>query len=179
MLYVFFFSSRRRHTSCALVTGVQTCALPIYFERAHLIGAAAAVARSAPGIMLRAGVTVRAAGFVGGAFGGVLGAETLEIIPAAIIFGGVRFAEIPAFGAVRRLGRRAIARIGAAVPVAEAHLLRLARRAIGAPAGKTPVVGSLGAAHSIPSSGWRLKLLAEWAEKPSPRACSRTPAPRV
>src|SRR3546814_3906019 len=25
-----FFSSRRRHTSCALVTGVQTCALPIY-----------------------------------------------------------------------------------------------------------------------------------------------------
>src|SRR3546814_6362139 len=31
MFYVFyfFFSSRRRHTRCALVTGVQTCALPI------------------------------------------------------------------------------------------------------------------------------------------------------
>src|SRR3546814_4115231 len=28
-LLVVFFSSRRRHTSCALVTGVQTCALPI------------------------------------------------------------------------------------------------------------------------------------------------------
>src|SRR3546814_10178430 len=28
----FFFSSRRRHTRCALVTGVQTCALPIYIE---------------------------------------------------------------------------------------------------------------------------------------------------
>src|SRR3546814_6153637 len=27
--YIFFFSSRRRHTRCALVTGVQTCALPI------------------------------------------------------------------------------------------------------------------------------------------------------
>src|SRR3546814_8902660 len=27
----FFFSSRRRHTRCALVTGVQTCALPISF----------------------------------------------------------------------------------------------------------------------------------------------------
>src|SRR3546814_7088788 len=26
-----FFSSRRRHTRCALVTGVQTCALPISF----------------------------------------------------------------------------------------------------------------------------------------------------
>src|SRR3546814_6948219 len=29
MILVFFFSSRRRHTRCALVTGVQTCALPI------------------------------------------------------------------------------------------------------------------------------------------------------
>src|SRR3546814_6940687 len=27
----FFFSSRRRHTRCALVTGVQTCALPIFW----------------------------------------------------------------------------------------------------------------------------------------------------
>src|SRR3546814_3104526 len=27
---MFFFSSRRRHTRCALVTGVQTCALPIF-----------------------------------------------------------------------------------------------------------------------------------------------------
>src|SRR3546814_9535239 len=26
----FFFSSRRRHTRCSLVTGVQTCALPIF-----------------------------------------------------------------------------------------------------------------------------------------------------
>src|SRR3546814_10071188 len=30
LLYVVFFSSRRRHTRCALVTGVQTCALPIW-----------------------------------------------------------------------------------------------------------------------------------------------------
>src|SRR3546814_4715963 len=29
VVLVFFFSSRRRHTRCALVTGVQTCALPI------------------------------------------------------------------------------------------------------------------------------------------------------
>src|SRR3546814_5327313 len=29
ILFYFFFSSRRRHTRCALVTGVQTCALPI------------------------------------------------------------------------------------------------------------------------------------------------------
>src|SRR3546814_5472228 len=29
-ILLFFFSSRRRHTRCALVTGVQTCALPIF-----------------------------------------------------------------------------------------------------------------------------------------------------
>src|SRR3546814_5315417 len=32
---MFFFSSRRRHTRCALVTGVQTCALPIYRTMDH------------------------------------------------------------------------------------------------------------------------------------------------
>src|SRR3546814_2588446 len=31
-MHFFFFSSRRRHTRCALVTGVQTCALPISAE---------------------------------------------------------------------------------------------------------------------------------------------------
>src|SRR3546814_16679056 len=35
---VVFFSSRRRHTRCALVTGVQTCALPISLNRAWLGG---------------------------------------------------------------------------------------------------------------------------------------------
>src|SRR3546814_7700429 len=33
---LFFFSSRRRHTRCALVTGVQTCALPILMQAAEL-----------------------------------------------------------------------------------------------------------------------------------------------
>src|SRR3546814_10247957 len=32
---MFLFSSRRRHTSCALVTGVQTCALPICLYELH------------------------------------------------------------------------------------------------------------------------------------------------
>src|SRR3546814_10692458 len=30
--FFFFFASRRRHTRCALVTGVQTCALPIFLK---------------------------------------------------------------------------------------------------------------------------------------------------
>src|SRR3546814_6802691 len=33
----FFFSSRRRHTRCALVTGVQTCALPIFSGYTFLV----------------------------------------------------------------------------------------------------------------------------------------------
>src|SRR3546814_3063692 len=41
-MWLFFFSSRRRHTRCALVTGVQTCALPI----SELTG------RLAPGLTL-------------------------------------------------------------------------------------------------------------------------------
>src|SRR3546814_16315567 len=32
LICLFFFSSRRRHTRCALVTGVQTCALPISYR---------------------------------------------------------------------------------------------------------------------------------------------------
>src|SRR3546814_5501524 len=35
VMLFFFFSSRRRHTRCALVTGVQTCALPISRWRAR------------------------------------------------------------------------------------------------------------------------------------------------
>src|SRR3546814_422564 len=34
----FFFSSRRRHTRCALVTGVQTCALPISDDQQMMLG---------------------------------------------------------------------------------------------------------------------------------------------
>src|SRR3546814_18095726 len=35
-IFCFFFSSRRRHTRCALVTGVQTCALPISWSAGHV-----------------------------------------------------------------------------------------------------------------------------------------------
>src|SRR3546814_4646441 len=45
----FFFSSRRRHTRCALVTGVQTCALPIYITTDHLSPSNAILLDSAAG----------------------------------------------------------------------------------------------------------------------------------
>src|SRR3546814_18553706 len=54
----FFFSSRRRHTRCALVTGVQTCALPICGRPARASPAAAGAApgpRIAPAAAGRAG----------------------------------------------------------------------------------------------------------------------------
>src|SRR3546814_7234785 len=38
LYYFFFFSSRRRHTRCALVTGVQTCALPIFRAKVSTSG---------------------------------------------------------------------------------------------------------------------------------------------
>src|SRR3546814_7792075 len=43
--FLCFFSSRRRHTRCALVTGVQTCALPICSDAP---GAADAAAQDGP-----------------------------------------------------------------------------------------------------------------------------------
>src|SRR3546814_9312012 len=42
-LLFFFFSSRRRHTRCALVTGVQTCALPISAGEVAPIGVIAQI----------------------------------------------------------------------------------------------------------------------------------------
>src|SRR3546814_1984478 len=45
-LFVFFFSSRRRHTRCALVTGVQTCALPISPCRARTTACSRAAGRN-------------------------------------------------------------------------------------------------------------------------------------
>src|SRR3546814_9798870 len=37
-MFLFFLSSRRRHTRCALVTGVQTCALPIFIRPSVIFG---------------------------------------------------------------------------------------------------------------------------------------------
>src|SRR3546814_5217070 len=43
----FFFSSRRRHTRCALVTGVQTCALPISPDQALFTAGLSSIAADA------------------------------------------------------------------------------------------------------------------------------------
>src|SRR3546814_16079552 len=59
LYYVFFFTSRRRHTSFALVTGVQTCALPIS-PRGRLSvasGQVSAVGGGSPHVARSAGVS--------------------------------------------------------------------------------------------------------------------------
>src|SRR3546814_5355130 len=48
----FFFSSRRRHTICALVTGVQTCALPISAVRSGRLRPFCLARRGAPGVII-------------------------------------------------------------------------------------------------------------------------------
>src|SRR3546814_20797817 len=51
---LFFLSSRRRHTRCALVTGVQTCALPIYpLARPGAVGPRASGDAAARGVYPR------------------------------------------------------------------------------------------------------------------------------
>src|SRR3546814_9446432 len=64
--FCFFFSSRRRHTRCALVTGVQTCALPIlhgWSANAPLpqIGAYRYVAIGLPAMLISMFVLIAAA----------------------------------------------------------------------------------------------------------------------
>src|SRR3546814_18264741 len=54
LFLLFFFSSRRRHTRCALVTGVQTCALPISRSRCRR-----AVDTASPNPFLRRSSLVR------------------------------------------------------------------------------------------------------------------------
>src|SRR5213076_3470152 len=46
MIFFFFFSSRRRHTRWLVVTGVQTCALPICLVERHLVDLRAALRRA-------------------------------------------------------------------------------------------------------------------------------------
>src|SRR3546814_15223735 len=58
-MHSFFCSSRRRHTRCALVTGVQTCALPIYLLQRHAAPQREGPARSDCRICRQAGMADR------------------------------------------------------------------------------------------------------------------------
>src|SRR3546814_10739401 len=64
MMTMFVFSSRRRQTSCALVTGVQTCALPI------CLGVFARGARGECGFLFLGDALVKCSGQILDALGG-------------------------------------------------------------------------------------------------------------
>src|SRR3546814_10440285 len=58
---MFFFSSRRRHTRCALVTGVQTCALPIYGEVPRLVPTAPLAQKATAGLSAEQNIALQLA----------------------------------------------------------------------------------------------------------------------
>src|SRR5690606_11852527 len=125
---------------------------PEHFERAHLVGATAAVARTCPAV-------VRGRGIPG--IGPLLGTgpcfglgffEPLEVVPLGVVLGRVPLAEVPPLATVGGLGCRAVARLVAAVPVAQPHLGRLARAAVAAPAREAPVERARWARHQVKSS---------------------------
>src|SRR3546814_14640155 len=92
VLLYFFFSSRRRHTRCALVTGVQTCALPILAIRGPVWQAA--MRDHVPDRALPAAVTLNSAAFnVSRAVGPVVGGALLPLFTAV---GTLSFAAVAA-----------------------------------------------------------------------------------
>src|SRR3546814_14026876 len=70
--FSFFFSSRRRHTRCAVVTGVQTCALPILHEMGVLTGINSDDAEMARRLNQEAAKTVK--------YGGLSEEEALKLV---------------------------------------------------------------------------------------------------
>src|SRR5579871_5450185 len=91
-------------------------------ERAQFVTAARAVARARPAIVRRLRIARRVAGLRLLPRGGFLVRKAREVIPARVVFGGVRLAEIPAFAAVGRLGRGAFPGLGATRTIAQPHL---------------------------------------------------------
>src|SRR3546814_3818870 len=85
----FFLSSRRRHTRCALVTGVQTCALPISWEKLNqsaLVKIVEAIATKI-GIKLTKGKLAQSIPLVGAGVGGSFNAYfTAKVCDAAYYY---------------------------------------------------------------------------------------------
>src|SRR3546814_4007301 len=83
MCVLFFVSSRRRHTRCALVTGVQTCALPIFppagQQGVGWAGVLAVDGAAELGVAVAAQRRAVAAAAEAGAHGGVGGARSEHV----------------------------------------------------------------------------------------------------
>src|SRR3546814_6303584 len=75
----FFFSSRRRHTRCALMTGVQTCALPIWPSCCISVMARASSGGGTVGVTV-GGTVIRGAGLFGGSLVGPCGDVIVDAV---------------------------------------------------------------------------------------------------
>src|SRR3546814_15623770 len=117
-----FLSSRRRHTRCALVTGVQTCALPIAASLLFLIGVALIysvtgtlnmadlalrVARTGPGelALLEAGAAILGVAFLVHAGNWPLSFWLPRTYAAAAPPVAALFALMTKVGSYRKIGR--------------------------------------------------------------------------
>ena len=118
-----------------------------YLQRAQFIGAARSVTRATPAIMGCLSKPARIALVVMGALFALFLGQAFELIIVAIIFAGMLGAERPTLGTVWRLWRRTVSGLFASMAIAQAHLDRIARRFITAPAGKSPVIGSTCTSH--------------------------------
>src|SRR3546814_13103316 len=99
----FFFSSRRRHTRCALVTGVQTCALPIY-SVSSIVSAVLGGAPAAAYIESASGVAAGAKTGFASAIVGLLFLAMIFLSPLAALVPA--YATAPALMYVRSEERR-------------------------------------------------------------------------
>src|SRR3546814_10485950 len=103
--FFFFFSSRRRHTRCALVTGVQTCALPIFdwiLSRAelHSFGPYLMIGRGFKGE-----VAIRRGDANGGVESLVEGLKALHAAPYELLTTTLNIALVEGFAATGKIGR--------------------------------------------------------------------------
>src|SRR3546814_10427048 len=124
----FFFSSRRRHTICALVTGVQTCALPI----SHGLDCIFLLAPTSPASRVAA-VAREASGYLYYvSLKGVTGAATLDVASVAAQVAMIRqHTELPVavgFGIRDATSARAVGAIADGVVVGSALVDRKSTR---------------------------------------------------
>src|SRR3546814_1685761 len=98
VFFFFFFSSRRRHTRCALVTGVQTCALPILLLGLGHFGIAQARLQREWDRVRRIGALTLAASATLVIFMGVLFLDSSQ----ALLQGGVLAIELATIAVVVR-----------------------------------------------------------------------------
>src|SRR3546814_4708430 len=125
---LFFFSSRRRHTRCALVTGVQTCALPILDAGRSTPVSLRALRHSSRHEWLVAGCLLVLLALVASAIAG--GMPNAELIPAQL---QATLGQGDGASSISADGQALLVNGGPGATVARMHFTLPARTVHGAP----------------------------------------------